>query len=170
MVNNRVINDNAYGTHLTPLISAVLATEGDILELGMGDFSTPILHEVVKYQNQIHGLKRKILSYDSSPEWLANFTDLECGYHSFFSDDHYVKTKGCKFSVVFVDQAPAEERLPSIQHYTDCAEIIVVHDTDKMNYYKYGIAFGKFKYVKRYSRYKKSTTLLSNTIDVTKII
>jgi len=36
-----------YGTHTTPLLTAVLYTTGDVLELGCGDFSTPMLDTVL---------------------------------------------------------------------------------------------------------------------------
>lgn len=46
MIQSRVLGDANWGTHQTPLISAVMHTKGPILELGCGDFSTPLLHAI----------------------------------------------------------------------------------------------------------------------------
>ena len=48
------------GSHLPVLIKMVLMTDGPILELGTGFFSTPVLHWLCAEK------KRKLVSYDSS--------------------------------------------------------------------------------------------------------
>ena len=160
-----------YGTHITPLIAAVLATKGNVYEFGMGDYSTPLLHELIRYQ-RLNGSKRLLISYESEPDWFENFTDLEQNWHLLALkkswDDIY--PDGLKCAVVFIDHAPAEQRVKDILKFKDVTEIFVVHDTDKMNYYGYEAAFAQFKYRFTYERYRKSTTLLSNTIDVTKLL
>lgn len=161
----------AYGTHITPLIAAVLATNGDVLELGMGDYSTPLLHEIIGYQRK-SGSTRKLLSAENDAEWLANYIDLKTKWHFILhvKDWDAVITPAYLYSVVFIDHAPAEQRAKDIIKFKEVTEIFVVHDTDKMEYYGYEEAFSQFKYRFTYERYRKSTTLLSNTIDVTKLL
>jgi hypothetical protein len=164
MIKNRVLSSAGYGTHLVPLIAAVMATKGDVLELGMGDFSTPMLHELLKRTDRL------LVSIENDKEWFKNFSDLGNDKHFLYNSKYNIVITNLNFSVVLVDNAPAEDRINAIQHYMNDTEIFVVHDTDKMDYYGYTEAFKQFKYTKTYERYKKSTTLLSNSIDVTKII
>ena len=155
----RVLNNN-YGTHIHPLTVAVLRTSGAVVELGMGDYSTPVLHEICKLQGRL------MLSYEKDLTWLENFIDLESDSHKIRHNetwDEYPIDCG----VVFVDQSPAEYRQKSIEKYRNFAKIIVVHDTEKKNFYGYD--FSGFKYKYEYKRYRKETTLLSNHIDVSEL-
>lgn len=59
--------DYKYGSNSIPLAVAALSTKGDILELGMGMFSTPLLHKVAIDQG------RKLVSVDTEFEWVEKF-------------------------------------------------------------------------------------------------
>jgi hypothetical protein len=163
MIKNRPAPNGLFGTHIHPLIVATLNTTGSIIEFGTGDWSTPILHEICKYQ------ERHLISYDSSKEWYTNFTDMESAKHSFVLVDDWKDIMVHTCGVVLIDHAPAERRAIDIIRFKEHAQIIVVHDTDKMYYYNYLEVFKQFTYVYTYERYKKSTTLLSNFIDVSKL-
>ena len=41
---NRELGNPNFGTHMVPLINAVINTTGDVFEMGCGDYSTPLLH------------------------------------------------------------------------------------------------------------------------------
>lgn len=173
MIKNRSLAGAGYGTHITPLIAAVLATTGNILEMGMGDYSTPLLHEIIKYQRNIIGIDRHIFSMETNKEWLSNFIDLEHDWHNIAFVENWDGIEmddNFPVSVVFIDHAPAARRVVDINIFRDQSEIIVVHDTEKVNYYGYEPTLSSFKYRKDYERYSKRTTLLSNFIDVTKIL
>jgi len=162
MIKNRKHPQGSYGTHIHPLVMAVLKTEGPIIEFGTGDFSTPILHEICQYQDRL------LISYDDHEEWHKNFTDLRTDKHEFHLVEDWSKVPVIPCGVVLIDHAPAERRVVDIERFQNDCQILVVHDTDAMNYYGYQPYFDKFKYVWTYERFKKSTTLLSNFIDVTK--
>lgn len=164
MITDRVLSDAAYGTHLVPLIAAVKYTNGNVLELGMGDYSTPVLHEVLKNTG------RMLISVENDREWFHNFKDLSYQFHALRNTDYKDPwLLSIQYSVIFVDNAPAPDRAKALLHFMNSTEIFVVHDTDKMKYYGYEEVFSQFEYRYTYPRYRKSTTLLSNTIDVTKI-
>jgi len=168
MIENRSFSNGNFGTHITPLLAAVLHTKEDVIEMGMGDYSTPLLHEIIAYQRK-KGSDRKLISFESNQSWLANFDDLACHWHKFFLVDDWLSANlDYNISVLFVDHAPAEQRRLDIIKYAHIAKIVVVHDTDKMNYYQYQSAFDLFQYAFTYKRYAKSTTVLSNFIDVSK--
>jgi hypothetical protein len=172
---NRELSDSKYGTHMVPLITAIQNTSGDVFEMGCGDYSTPIIHAILSNQN------RKILSADTSLEWLNLFTYLETENHSF----KYVKVYdndwdtnpnpniwdsigNQSWGVVFIDHRPGERRKYDIKRFEDKAEIIVIHDTEEMSYnYEQVLCDFKFRY--DYKVYNVYTTLVSNTRDVSKL-
>jgi hypothetical protein len=163
MIKNRENPKGAYGTHFHPLLASLLNTEGLVIELGTGDYSTPLIHEICKFQG------RPVISYDDSVEWQQNFIDLQISSHNFILVKNWSAIDVIPCGVVLIDHYPPEQRVVDIKRFRDVAQILVVHDTDKMNYYGYGSVFSEFKYCHKYERYLKSTTLLSNHIDVTKL-
>ena len=62
------------------LVSAVLATQGDILELGSGHYSTPVLHRVV--EDRYNGA-RMVVTADTDAGWLPLFGHLASPFHQF---------------------------------------------------------------------------------------
>ena len=68
MIKNRVLAGSGYGTHITPLVAAVLATDGDVYEFGCGDYSTPLLHTLLDFM-KCAGRNGNIWSFDSDKEW-----------------------------------------------------------------------------------------------------
>lgn len=157
------------------LYKALEATKGEIIEMGTGHGSTPLLHEyATRY-------KRFLESYETEKTWLSEFETLENQYHSF--------TLVCREcwdscsnmhpnpSVVFIDHAPGERRKEDILKFKDSAEIIVIHDTEPTGAGDYQVRqhFGKFKYVVEVMSNAPNpheagawATALSNTVDITK--
>ncbi|MBC8486284.1 MAG: hypothetical protein H8D45_09630 [Bacteroidetes bacterium] len=169
MIKNRQIAGAGYGTHITPLIASVLATRGDVMEMGMGDYSTPLLHEIIKHQRET-GLYRNLISFENDAVWYKNFIDLQTDWHIVKHIKDWSDIAINNISVLFIDHAPASRRIVDIFKFKDAAEIIVVHDTEKSKYYGYNTVFSKFQYRFDYERYSKKTTLVSNFINVTKIL
>jgi len=175
MRTNRTLGNPNYGTHMTPLITAVMNTKGDVFEMGCGDYSTPMLHAVCMATN------KKLLSTDTSKQWLNLFLDLENENHSFlhvpvYDDDWELNAKpqvwdnigNQSWGVVFIDHRPGDRRREDIKRFANSAEIIVVHDTENPDY-KYEEAFVDFTYRYDYCRYQTRTTLVSNSIDVSNL-
>lgn len=171
--NLRLLGDANYGTHMVPLITAVTHTQGAVLEMGSGDFSTPLLHAICSKT------ERYLLSVDTDQSWLNLFIDLKRDWHDLkyvpvFSDDfskdpkpHLWDTIGTDryWGVVFIDHRPGERRRIDINRLRKYADIIVVHDTQEPSY-GYESILNTFKYKFIYDRYATTTTLVSDTIDV----
>ena len=68
-----------FGTHARVLLVAAMMTHGDILELGTGDHSTKLLHDILEDDNKKE--KRLLVSADSNSLWLARFSDLSSPFH-----------------------------------------------------------------------------------------
>ena len=62
---------------MAPLLTCAINTIGAILEMGSGDFSTPLLHAICSKE------KRFILTTDTDKKWLNNFIDLKTEWHDF---------------------------------------------------------------------------------------
>jgi hypothetical protein len=172
---SRLLKDAQYGTHMAPLVTAVINTKGPVFEMGCSDYSTPILHAICTAQN------RQLLSTDTSKEWLKYFMDMENDTHKLiyvpvYDDDWNLNPKPEKWdeignqlwSVVFIDHRPGERRKVDIKRFKDNAEIIVVHDTEHEGY-EYEEILSTFRYRYDYKRYTVYTTIVSNYIDVSKL-
>ena len=72
---NRTMGSGDFGTHMVPLVNAVMNTTGDVFEMGSGDYSTPLLHYILTNQ------KRNLLTADTDLKWLDLFTYLKNEYH-----------------------------------------------------------------------------------------
>jgi predicted O-methyltransferase YrrM len=153
-----------YGTHI-PVICRVfteLETSGDVLELGCGNYSTPLLHEFC-----IH---RKLVSLDSDVSWAEKFAILRTPQHIIRAVDSWktLEEYNSEWDVVLVDNSPAQYREYVIEKLANKAKLLIAHDTENMHRYKYYRCLPKFRFMVNYTRYSKTTTVVSNFIDVSK--
>lgn len=167
---------DSFATRLPVLMGAVSCTKGPILELGCGNYSTPILHEVAEKS------LRYVLTLDCDQEWMSRFTGMRSAYHSLVCvgmTDGFKKTgvsvkedfdvwQNCTlidnepmWSVVLVDHRPGERRKDEIVRLKDRAYYIVVHDSQEPGY-GYEPVLSQFKYRYDYKRYDTWTTVVSN--------
>lgn len=170
----RILKSPDCGTHMSTLATAVAHTTGPVLELGMGDWSTPLLHALCSKD------KRYLLSTETDKYWISLFEDLETDWHKFEyvpifekSISRYYRPEKwdavgneMRWSVVFIDHAPAERRLLDITRLRKNTDIFVVHDTEGRGY-GLGPILDSFKYRYVEDRYTIETTVVSDTIDVT---
>lgn len=128
-----------------PILAAVVArTTGPVVECGVGWGSTPLLHYLCR--------NRPLLSADMDEKWLALWDGYHTGSHTFrhltpirkivegsSGVNEKIETwvafctevgKQLEPSVVFLDQAPGEARVPcaiALKRYT---RFIVAHDLE----------------------------------------
>jgi hypothetical protein len=119
------------GSH-TVLIAAIAAiTKGPILEMGCGNHSTNVLHELCL------PTKRRLVSLETNSAWLDKLSHLKSDFHQLLlvSDwGSFSLIDEVEWSVVLVDHAPGERRKDDIIRLKDNAEYIVVHDTESPCY------------------------------------
>ena len=157
------------------LYKALEATKGEVIEMGTGHGSTPLLHEYC----QKH--KRLLHSYETEKSWIIKFEGTANELHTFTLLDRMAwdacSNMHLSPSVVFIDHAPGERRKEDILKFKDKADIIVIHDTEPTGAGDYQVRqhFPKFKYcVEVLSNWHDPreagawATALSNTIDITK--
>jgi len=154
-----------YGTHLPALIKAMEKTTGDVLELGMGVFSTPFLHYQCILSN------RKLVSYENFKPWIQFFIDYryECPNHEINFIDKYANAKIDKpWDVVLIDQTPDSSRREEVRRLAKLAKYIIIHDSNGRHEktYHYSEIYPLFKYRTVWDRDNNHATILSNFVDL----
>lgn len=156
---------DAWSSHLPLLWEALQATEGEVIELGMGNGSTGKLHEVCK--------GRKLFSYENNLEWYRKFEYLRDKNHSIeYTQDWLEPIQRHRYTigVLFSDEAPGHMRKYNIAMFAQNAQIIVAHDTEEKSDHGYLFSLVKplFKYHKSVILDGVGATAFSNFIDITR--
>lgn len=120
-------NEVAWSSWLPALGYALGASTGPVLEIGVGHFSTPFLHEYCKAAG------RELWSVEADPVWRKEFDDRYGGdFHRFgypmkgISSEMFTDKN---FGVVFIDNSPGgQARLEPFIGYRNKATFLVVHD------------------------------------------
>ena len=125
--------EQCWASHLPSLFSCLLATNGPVLEVGAGDWSTPLLRQYCKTA------ERKFVSIEEDPVWAAKYGSF-C--HS--GDELTAMLKAAAeqskkipfgWSVVFMDHN-GHRRAKDALLFADAAEYIVVHDYPSPDIFK----------------------------------
>ena len=171
-----------YGSNAIPLtLAALIAPSGSFLELGMGLFSTPLLHKIANDR----GLD--LVSVDTDFNWMKKFTFYNSTrYHKiyFMRSPNELMSYGTdrNWSLVLVDHIYGDKRPQNVIDFAQKAQIVVAHDTEKSS--EPGYLYEKrrmrdyFKHVCKFSLYITganrltyiSTTLMSNYIDLSGLL
>lgn len=136
------------GTHLPILIKLLAMTEGVVLELGCGFYSTIFLHWAC-FPN------RKLITYESKPEWIQFAQQFENDYHKVQFVNHWNDVDlSIPCSIAFVDHEAGYGRVRADEamRITN-AEYIVCHDTENNVDHKY-----KFSRLNRLFKYRVKFT------------
>jgi len=159
-----------YATHVPVLVAAIELSPqltGRILELGCGNYSTMLLHNIAHYRGY------DLLTFDNNGTWMKQFMGVASDRHRLKLIDDWAAVaeidEPC--DVAFADHGPASRRNTDIERLAENAGIVVVHDTEP------GRGPGRleesvkpfYKYHYTCRRWKAWTSVCSNTIDVTVI-
>jgi len=156
----------------------VQLTEGSVLDLGGGIFSTFILHDM------LYSTNRLLLTVDDSANWLENFHGMENEFHRF---RHVTNLKGLfetigkEWDVVLIDYGTYKGRLFCLKELLPYAKIVILHDYGDENsdgqWEVHGVSFEDIQDTIKSAKYKAIfsaqapfTAVLSNFIDVSQKI
>lgn len=152
-----------YTTHIATLLRAIQATDGKVIELGGGQSSTPVLHWVCK------AARRKLLTYENDQRYYDYEHTFTSPMHRVVKIDDWDEVVIEPAGVVFVDHHPSERRSVDAIRFKDHADLIVIHDTERDNdKYRTSDIWPHFKYRYDWKECKPWTSVVSNTIDVSK--
>ena len=126
--NFRLQNWSSHQLVLIHILNTI--TEGNVLEFGMGEHSTHIMHLICGMQN------RKLYSVECDKEWASKYTHYEYVNHQItFYDGSDLMNKDNdffhrKYAIAFIDGHPGELRQPFIEAIN--ADYFIVHDTERI--------------------------------------
>ena len=151
-------------THVPLLVRAFTKTEGDVLEVGTGYFSTLVLRWLATMSG------RKLVSYESSPSWYRVATKKQSENHEVVFCKSWDEADFDKrhWGLIFIDHGPNKRRHVEIERLKDKCDIMVIHDTEPESDagYLYSRIWPLFKYKYDFTLYKPWTSAVSNTVDV----
>jgi len=156
----------ADGSHLPILIKLVTMTDGPVLELGTGFFSTPVLHWLCAEK------KRKLVSYDSQVPFFEVANKYLTDWHEVYLIDDWSKIDISQhWSVVLVDHAPAEQRKLEMARVANNADYVVAHDSEPRHdrSYAYSEIAPLYKYRFDYDKLYPHTAVFSNFKDLSNL-
>lgn len=137
-------NEVAWTSWMPALGYALGASTGPVLEIGIGHFSTPFLHEYCK------GAGRDLWSMESDRNWYAEFERfdwLKSNSHHYVHHISYEESNAARsirdysdlnpirsWGVVFIDNSPGgEARARPFKQFLPAADFVVVHDYHREN-------------------------------------
>lgn len=149
----------AWTTHMGVLVKVLLMSQGDVIELGAGPSSTPLLHWICKEMN------RKLISYEIDPDYYEYARQYRSSLHRIVlvRDWNEVDTKTYR-GVVFIDHNPFNKREEDVVKFKDSADYIVIHDTDSERDFK--IVWPNFKYAYTWKECRPWVSVVSNFKDL----
>jgi hypothetical protein len=115
----------SWTTHMGVLVKVLLISSGDVVELGAGPFSTPLLHWVCKSMN------RRLITYENNPEFYNYARQFRSRLHRIVFVKNWDEVDASTHrGLVFIDHAPATRRGTDVIRFKDSADYIVMHDTN----------------------------------------
>ena len=161
-----------FGSHL-PLLNKIMdISNGLVLELGIGLSSTPFLHWLCLDKD------RGMVSYEGDGAYYRIFKYYRTPSHKIIhvTDWDKIDIEHDRWSVVLVDHSPHKRRRIEAVRVASNADFVILHDTEPEHEKLYGYndtkegAFPRFKYSYTYTKHKPFTSVLSNRVDVGKIL
>lgn len=152
-----------YGSHLVPLLLAVMRTTGDVLELGLGVSSTPVLHALCQIQG------RRLVTIENNREWFSIGERYASDFHQVLYVPEWADAPIERpWSVALVDHSPDERRRIELERLAPHADILIAHDANKRYWKQYGYdrVFPTFAHRVIYDRDDPATAILSNRVNL----
>ncbi|OGK52588.1 hypothetical protein A2966_03545 [Candidatus Roizmanbacteria bacterium RIFCSPLOWO2_01_FULL_41_22] len=149
-----------YCSYLPILIEVIQRSDGPVLEMGMGPFSTPVLHWLCIE------MKRPLVSYDNNPEYFEENKAFENGGHQVKLVDSWddADIENTLWGVAFLDHAPDYRRKEDAKRLANNVDYLILHDSEetKDKYFHYSEIYPLFRYRYNYKRRSPFTVVLSN--------
>lgn len=180
MENSQLLKEaqisTGWNNHLPLVYLALLQTDGDIVEMGVGDGSTRQLTDFAIKNN------RKLISYETIAEWANRFYDTLNENHEInlitIAEWGTVYENNKNASVVLIDHNPGEDRKFRADQFSQSNAIVICHDAQPQpnaGDYQFETIFHKFKYRIRLqpdfnhetNDYPTGAIAMSNSFDVT---
>lgn len=149
-----------FTTHMSVLVKVLQQSQGNVVEMGAGPFSTPLLHWVTKEMG------RSLITYESIPLYYEFARQFRSKLHRIVMVSNWndVETKKHR-GVVFIDHDPEVRRGIDALRFKDSADYIVMHDTQS-KHYNYDQVWPNFKYEYTWKKCRPWVSVVSNFKDL----
>lgn len=159
----RIVKFTGYHSHLPGLVGAFTRTEGPVLEIGAGVFSTPVLHDLCAAAG------RQLVTYEQEGPWAdALQKRMSDKTHEWrivrsYDDMNLVGPWG----LALIDRPGTIERLDDARELSLHAGVVVIHAADAPEILReLGVLFKWILWHRHLGLWH--TAICSNTVDVTK--
>jgi tRNA A58 N-methylase Trm61 len=154
-------------SHIVLLTRVFDKSQGDVLELGTGYFSTLLLHWLATVA------KRRVVSYETQKHWYERARRWQSEFHDivFCRNLDEADFDQRHWGMVFIDHGPNSRRPTDIRRLADKCDYMVIHDTPPEwdDRYGYSAIWPLFKYRYDYAGMFPPTTVVSNFKDLSDI-
>ncbi|KKL89449.1 hypothetical protein LCGC14_1914590 [marine sediment metagenome] len=157
----------SFGSHVPMLLKCFEQSDGPVLEMGTGIFSTPILDMLCKQRQ-----KRHILSLENDPKWFAEtHKEYQSPYHDvvLVQDWDNAPIEDKFWGLALVDHRPKNRRRVDILRLKYRAYFVIIHDSQpdsEQRHYRYHRIYDHFRYRYDFTECLPHTTVLSNYNDL----
>lgn len=152
---NKISLMKGNSSYTSLLIKAVQMSDGPVLELGAGFFSTPLLHWLCIEK------KRRLITYEDNKEFYEYARQFRSKNHRIVLVTDWDKINiENNWGAVLVDHS-RERRIIETLRLKDYADYIVLHDTNRPKY-KYEEVLPYFKEIYQWKFCEPWTTVVSN--------
>ena len=148
-----------YGSHMPVLLQALKKTDGKILELGGGVFSTPLIHWICRIES------REAVTYENYPEWYEFIKVYQSKYHQVELIKEWTNQGSMDlWDVVLIDLTPDEKRKEMAKQFVQNAKYVILHDSNGRynKIYHYETIYPLYRHMWTFDEVEPSTTVLSN--------
>ena len=166
--NTSLVLSKEYTTHMKVIVKMVEASEGPIIELGGGLFSTPLLHWLCAEE------RRTLITYDDNRDFDRFLRSFVSRSHTIHLIDNWddIDINAYHWGLAFVDHSPVNDpinttsrRQYDMLRLKDKADYIVVHDSNEKEYGD-GSFWNNFKYVHHWTWATPNVTIVSNIKEI----
>ena len=119
--------EQCWASHLPALFSCLLATSGAVLEVGAGDWSTPLLRKFCEVAG------REFVSFEEDPVWARKIGSRHVPLEA-MGPELSTCARG-QWSIVFLDHN-GHRRAADALLFVDSAEYVVIHDYPSPDIFK----------------------------------
>lgn len=137
------------------ILSLVKNTDGPILELGAGPFSTPLLHWLCAESG------RELWTFEEDPEYFEFAQKFRSRNHHIRFVEDWEKVDFPEASIALVDQMT--KRAETAIMLKDKVDYVVLHDSESPEVYGYEEVFKQFKFRYDWDFCRPWTTVLNNS-------
>jgi len=159
--------DSLGGSHIPVLVKMIQQVNGAVLELGVGNNSTPLLHWLCAEK------KVPLLSLENDKKWYEEFASFKTFNHRVeFVENwdhlHHLKVYDTRWSLVLVDNSPVRKRRVMAKRLRNHADFLLLHDAEPENDHKNGYTkiYDKFKHIYIYDKVWPFTAIVSKVKEI----